>query len=201
MLSVEHSVQRNFPALGGLIKFSSLHGHLLPLILGILTSLWSGLGVTNAAQNALDTVWAVPRKERARVPSLAARGLMLLLTLGLLFIVATAASGVVTGGLGGPVAKVLGIAVSLLFNVAAVPRVLPPDDRERRAEPRALWRGITVAAVFWTILQAVGGLYVGHVINGIPSRLRVLRVHHRLLVWLHLGAQITLYAAEINVVR
>ena len=44
------------------------------------------------------------------------RGLGLLGSLGLLFIVATVASGIVTGGLGGPLVKVAGIALSLLLN-------------------------------------------------------------------------------------
>ena len=182
-----------------MIKFRSLQGHLLPLILGIVTSLWSGLGVTGAAQNALDTVWAVPRKERPGFLPSRARGLLLLLTLGVLFIVATAASGVVTGGLGGPFAKVLGIVVSLLVNAL----LFLVSFRLMTASvvpTRSLWSGIIVAAVFWTILQAVGGLYVGHVIKGIPAAYASFAFIIALLVWLHLGAQVTLYAAEINVV-
>ncbi len=199
MLSVEHSVQKNFPAVGDYLSFTSLHGHLLPLILGVVTSLWSGLGVTNAAQNALDTIWAVPRKERPGFLPARARGLLLLLMLGVLFIVATAASGVVTGGVGGPLAKVLGIAVSLLVNVL----LFLVSFRLMTASvvpTRSLWRGIIVAAVLWTILQAVGGLYVGHVIKGIPGAYASFAFIIALLVWLHLGAQITLYAAELNVV-
>ena len=39
---------------------------------------WAGLGVTNAAQNALDQVWAVPFKDRPNFLSSRLRGLGLL---------------------------------------------------------------------------------------------------------------------------
>jgi YihY family inner membrane protein len=199
MLSVENSVRQNFPAVGSYLHFTSLHGDLLPLILGIVTSLWSGLGVTNAVQNALDTVWAVPFKERPDFFMSRLRGLGLLVTLGLLFLVATAASGVVSGGLGGAGAKVAGIAVSLIVNVIlflVAFRLLTA----KAVETRCLWIGVVVAAVFWTILQAVGGLYVGHAVKHVPTAYASFAIVIGLLVWLHLGAQMTLYAAELNVV-
>ncbi len=199
LLSVENSVRNNFPAVGKYLEFTSLHGHLLPLILGIVTSILSGLGVTNAAQNAFATVWAVPFKARPNFLTSRLRGLGLLVTLGVLFLLATAASGVVTGGLGGPGAKVAGIAVSLIVNVIlfmAAFRLMTA----RSVETRCLLIGVAVAAIFWTILQAVGGLYVGHTLKHLPAGYASFGFVIGLLVWLHLGAQITLYAAELNVV-
>ena len=199
LLSVENSVRANFPVIGKYLQFTSLHGHLLPLIVGIVTSLLSGLGVTNAAQNALDTVWAVPFKARPDFIHSRLRGLGLLVVLGVLFLVATGASGVVSGGLGGPVARVLGIAGSFLVNVIlflAAFRLLTA----RSVQTRCLWLGVMVAAVFWTILQAVGGVFVGHALRHVPAGYTFLAFVIGLLVWLHLGAQVTLYAAELNVV-
>src|SRR5579875_3756093 len=42
--SIEPSVQNNFPALEHVISFTSRHGHWYTLLIGVLTSLWSGLG-------------------------------------------------------------------------------------------------------------------------------------------------------------
>jgi membrane protein len=199
LLSVENSVRSNFPAVGKYLQFTSLHGHLLALILGIVTSVWSGLGVTNAAQNALDTVWAVPFKARPDFLHSRLRGLVLLVTLGVLFLVATGASGVVAGGLGGPAARVAGIAVSFVVNVIlflAAFRMMTA----RSVETRCLWTGVIVAAIFWTILQAAGGLYVGHAIKHLPAGYASFAFVIGLLIWLHLGARMTLYAAEVNVV-
>jgi membrane protein len=197
--AVENSVRSNFPAVGKYLQFTSLHGHLLPLIIGLVTSLWSGLGVTNAAQNAFDRVWAVPFKERPDFLFSRLRGLGLLFALGVLFIIATGASGVVTGGLGGPGAKVAGIAVSFLANLVlffAAFRLMTA----KTVETRCLRSGIVTAAALWTILQAVGGLYVGHALKHVPAGYASFGFVLGLLVWLHLGAQLTLYAAEVNVV-
>jgi len=67
--------------------------------------LWAGLGITRAAQNAFDRVWAVPFKNRPDFIHSRLRGLVLLVALGALFSIATLASGLVTGGLGGPLLK------------------------------------------------------------------------------------------------
>ena len=63
-----------------------------------------------------------------------------------------------------------------------------------------LWPGVFVAGVLWEILQLVGGYYIGHVFKHATSTYGTFGLVIALLVWLHLGAQVTLYAAEINVV-
>ncbi|HWD85535.1 MAG TPA: YhjD/YihY/BrkB family envelope integrity protein, partial [Solirubrobacteraceae bacterium] len=191
LMSVENSVRSNFPAVGKYLQFTSLHGHLLALILGIVTSVWSGLGVTNAAQNAFDTVWAVPFKSRPDFLTSRLRGLGLLVTLGVLFLVATGASGVVSGGLGGPAARVGGIAVSFVLNVILF-LVAFRMMTARSVETRCLVTGVVVAAIFWTVLQAVGGLYVGHALKHLPAGYASFGFVIGLLIWLHLGARMTL---------
>jgi uncharacterized BrkB/YihY/UPF0761 family membrane protein len=57
-----------------------------------------------------------------------------------------------------------------------------------------------VAAAAWTILQALGGYYIGHVLNNQSDAGKTFGLVIALLVWLHLGAQLMLYSAEINVV-
>ena len=59
---------------------------------------------------------------------------------------------------------------------------------------------MVVAGVFWEILQVVGGIYIGHVLKLSRHATALFGLVIALLVWLHLGAQLTLYAAEINVV-
>ncbi len=54
-----------------------------------------------------------------------------------------------------------------------------------------------MAAILWTILQSVGGLYLKHAAGGSYG---VFAVVIPLLIWLRLGAQVFLYCAEINVV-
>jgi membrane protein len=197
--SVEHAVTKQFPGIGASLKLDSLHGHALVLVFGIVTSLLSGLGVTSAAQNAMDRVWAVPFKQRPNFLQSRLRGLALLFSLGAMFLVATLASGLVTGGLGGPVLKVVGIGVSLIINfclfMAAFRLMTSP-----RIETRCLLLGVAFAAVCWEILQIVGGVYIGHVEKHWSGTYASFGFVIALLVWLHLGSQVTVYAAEINVV-
>jgi YihY family inner membrane protein len=199
--SISNSVLAQFPIIGQDLhkNIHTLHGHVISLVIGVAASLLAGLGVTQATRNAFDRVWAVPHKDRPDFIHSRLRGLALLATLGALFIVSTLASGLVTGGLGGPAAKVAGIAVSLIVNFAlflAAFRLMT----SAAVETRCLWVGVAVAAVLWELLQVVGGYYVGHVFKHSTSTYGFFGLVIALLVWLHLGAQILLYSAEINVV-
>jgi uncharacterized BrkB/YihY/UPF0761 family membrane protein len=198
--SIRHSVLSQFPIVGTKINVGELHGSVIALVIGLLTSLLAGLGVTQAAQNAFDRVWAVPFKDRPDFIHSRLRGLTLLVSLGLLFIVATLASGLVTGGLGaGWLVGVAGIVLSLLLNFGfffATFRLMTSAE----IPSRDLRIGVIVAGVLWAILQSLGGLYIGHILKGQHGAYSEFGFVIALLVWLHLGAQMTLYAAEINVV-
>jgi membrane protein len=197
--SIENSVLAHFPIIGPDIKGKELHGTTAAIVIGILASLWAGLGVTQAARNAFDRVWAIPFKERADFLRSRARGLLLVVTLGVLFVVSSAVSGAMTSGLGGPALKAAGVVTSLALNLAlfaAAFRILT----SRTVPTSYLWIGVVIASVFWEILQLVGGYYIDHVVRRANSTYGTFALVIGLLVWLHLGAQVTLYAAEVNVV-
>jgi uncharacterized BrkB/YihY/UPF0761 family membrane protein len=196
--AVEDSVLGQFPVIGHQIHLHALTGRVSSLVIGLIVSLLASLGVTGAAQNAFDRVWAVPLKERPDFLRSRLRGLALLAVIGLLFLIATAVTGFTTG-IHGPVGKIGAILVGWVVNfilflasfrfltAAAVPT-------------RCLWIGVAVAAVFWDVLQVFGGLYVNHVLRHVSGVGFQFATVLALLVWLHLGAQMTLFAAEINVV-
>jgi membrane protein len=197
--SVENSVLGQFPIIGSRLHAHALQGHVVALVIGLIISLISGLGVTQAAQNAMHSVWAVPLKDRPNFIKSRLRGLGLLGSLGLLFLLATVASGLVTGGLGGPLLKVVGILLSLLLNLAlffAAFRLMTVSS----VPTRALRTGVVVASVVWTILQSIGGYYIGHVLKKSSGTYAEFALVIALIIWLHLGARMTLYAAEVNVV-
>lgn len=198
--SIKSSVLAQFPIVGQKISVGSLHGSVIALIIGLVTSTLAGLGVTQAAQNAFNQVWAVPFKDRPNFLQSRIRGLGLLVSLGFLFIFATLASGLVTGGLGhGALVKIAGIVVSLLLNFAlffAAFRLMTAKN----VPSRDLRTGVIVAGILWEILQVAGGYYIGHVFKRSSSTYGIFGLVIALLVFLHLGAQMTLYAAEVNVV-
>jgi inner membrane protein YhjD len=197
--SVENSVLGQFPVIGQRIHVHALEGSATALVIGLAGALWGGLGVTQAAQRAFDHVWAVPHKKRPDFLHSRLRGIALLIVMGTLFIVATAASGLVTGGLHGPLLKVAGIATALLLNLALfffAFRLMTSDE----VATKCLLIGVAVAAAAWEFLQIVGGYYIDHIQKHASNTYAQFTLVIALLIWLHLGAQLTLYAAEINVV-
>jgi uncharacterized BrkB/YihY/UPF0761 family membrane protein len=65
---------------------------------------------------------------------------------------------------------------------------------------RSMWLGAALGALFLTLMQFVGTIYVSRVINHASNAYGTFATVIGLLVWLHLIAQLTLYAAEVNVV-
>jgi uncharacterized BrkB/YihY/UPF0761 family membrane protein len=69
---------------------------------------------------------------------------------------------------------------------------------------RLSWRevlpGAVGGAVAWTLLQWLGGYYTRHVVAHATHIYGTFAVVIGLLAWLHLGAQVTLFAAETNTV-
>jgi inner membrane protein YhjD len=201
--SVRHSVLGHFPVIGQSLQGHTLQGHAGTLVIAILISLYAGLGVTGSAGQALDHVWAVPHHERPNFFHSRLRGLLLLASLGMVFIIATGASGIVSSGLissglGASELAPVGIVLSIALNFALFMisfRVL--------CSVRPPWRelvpGALLSAVIWEVLQLIGGIYINHIHHSYDAYgdfALVLGV----LVWLHLGAQGTTFAAELNVV-
>ncbi len=196
---VVHSALEQFPIVGDKISTHSLNGNGLGLVVGIVGALLSGLGITMAAQNAFNTVYAVPFKHRPNFVFSRLRGLKLLVIFGVLQLISTVASGLVSGGFGGVGLKIAGIVVSLFLNLVlffAVFRLLTDDS----ITTRELRPGIITAAILWEILQAVGGIYVGHALKGAGQTYGTFATVIGLLVWLYLGARVLVYSAEINTV-
>src|SRR5215218_2291392 len=65
---------------------------------------------------------------------------------------------------------------------------------------RALLPGVTLAAVGWLVLQALGGWYVDRVIADASATYGTFALVIGLLSWFWLGSLLVLLAAEVNVV-
>ncbi len=197
--SIRNGVLGHFPIIGKDLQTKQLHGRALSLVIGVAALLWAGLGVTQAAQNAFDKVWAVPFKHRPDFLRKRLRGVALVAALGLLFLVSSVAAGLMSGGLGGVPLKIGGVVLSLLINFGMFTvafRLLTSAS----VPTSCMWIGIAVASVAWEMLQILGGLYVDHVVRHASNTYGFFALVIGVLAWLQLGAQTTLYAAELNVV-
>jgi YihY family inner membrane protein len=195
--SITHSVLRQFPIVG--IHPQTLTGSPTALAVGVIGTVSSALGVTTAAQNAFNLVYAVPHKRQPNFFVARLRGLKVIVVVGVLQVLSSVASGLVAGGVGGVELTIAGVAISLVLNFLLFLTAfrLLTDDSVATAE---LWPGIALATVGWAVLQAVGGLYVGHVVKGSEATYGTFATVLGLLVWLYLGARVVVFAAEINVV-
>ena len=173
------------------------------LAVGLILSFLGARGVAGAAQNALNTIWAVPRTRRPGFPWSLLRSLALIVAVGLGLVITSVLSGLAAGEshiLGGPAAHVAAIAVSLLLNIGlfwlgfrlATSRVIATGD---------LFLSALLAAVVWQVLQVAGGYLVGHQIAHSTPLYGTFALVLGMLAWLYLQAQFTLYAVEIAVVR
>jgi YihY family inner membrane protein len=199
---VLHSTLSQFPIIGDQLQSNvhSLKGSVGALAIGVIGLLLGGLGIVGATQNAFQQVWHIPRKRRPNFLAWRLRGIGLLAVLGLLLIVSTVAAGYVTAQTAGPIAVLGGILVALASNLLlffAAFRFLSPDE----IPTRELLPGVVFAALLWQILQHIGGYYVAHVVRHAQETSGLFAFVLGLLAWLYLGGQVTLIAAEINVVH
>jgi YihY family inner membrane protein len=200
--SVLHSALGQFPIIGDQLQSNihSLKGSAGALAIGVLGLLLGGLGIVGVTQNAFQQVWHIPRKHRPNFLAWRLRGFGLLAVLGVLLIVSTVAAGYVTEQTAGPVAVVGGVLLALVFNLLlffAAFRFLSPEE----IPTKDLIPGVIFAAILWQILQHIGGYYVAHVVRHAQETSGLFAFVLGLLAWLYLGGQVTLIAAEINVVH
>ncbi len=189
-----------FPIISDQLKLQPLTGSTTALVVGIVLSLLAGLGITNAAQHAFNRIWNVPFKHRPDFIHARLRGLGMLAIFGTLMIISTAAAGFVGATSHGAATVAAGVAVAFAVNLTLFMiafKLLTAVELSWRE----LLPGVIVAAVSWQLLQHLGGYYLEHELKRTGPLYGVFALVLGLLAWLYLGAQLTIFAAEINVVR
>lgn len=190
------------PVLGHQLRadVTSLTGSPAAIAAGVLGAVYGCGGVLRTARDALDAVAGHPPpagSSRLRAEGAAAAvGLAALLTAVL---VASAGAAAATLKAVPGVAGVLSLCVAAIaaFGLLLVTfRVLPSHRRP--------WRdclpGALLGACAWTVLHALGGLYLGRVVAQAGLTYGALALVIGLLAWLFLLARLFLLAAALNVV-
>ena len=187
--SIITTVQNNFPGLGQYLQIGHLRGSGIGLVVGLVFALLAGIAVIQALQYAMDEIWGVPKRRRPNFFISRLRAIIMLAILGVAMMAATAASNLPFGYLGSLLLNI-GIAV-VAFKVLTVADITWWD----------VLPGAIVAGAALTLLQTFGGLLVRHTLKNANATYGTFGVVIGLLSFIYLGAQVTLYAAEINVVR
>ena len=191
-----------FPVIGEQLgQPQQLSGGTVAVVVGIAGALYGGLGVGVAVQNAMDTVWAVPKHRRPDPIRGRVRSLALLLVLGSAAIATTALAAI------GRSAEFLGwwgkagcVVAAVVIN-AAICLIAFRVTTTRKLTVRQLLPGAAVAAVVWQLLQWFGAAYVTRTVTSASAINAVFAVVLGLLAFLFLISVTLVMCAQINVVR
>ncbi len=200
--AVLDSALTDFPIIGNQLteNIHSLHGTGAAVLVGGLGVLYGSLGVTQILQFAMAQVWNIPGVQRPGYLDRLGRGLLLFaaLAVGLLLSAATAAlAGFVAPGPPAFAAGLVGAAAVNTGLYLVCFRILTPKE----IPLRQLLPGCLFAGPAWTGLQTCGGYLLAHELRHATQVYGFFGTVLGLLSWLYLGARITMYAAESNVVR
>jgi YihY family inner membrane protein len=170
---------------------------IIGLIVGLITLTWGATGLAQAGLFTMAQVWNLPGPARPGYFPRLGRALLFLGVLGLGVVATTLLTslGLYRHGLG--VLAVAGEILVALVNVGMFFlsfRVLTP----RGVPTRNLVPGAVAGGLAWTLLQALGTYVVGRLrhTDAVYGAFATVLV---LLAWISLSAEITVYAAELNV--
>lgn len=195
-----------FPVIGAELDGpAGLSGSGIAVTIGIVGSLYGALGVAQAAQNAMNTAWAVPRNRRPDPFTSRLRSGLLLITAGLAILATTvltvlgrnlSSSGGVLGGVLQWGAILIGVALNALVFVFAFRLLTATELTVRQVAP-----GAVAAAVIWQLLQTAGVAYVNSVVRTAGDTNGVFALVLGLMAWIYVGSISLVLCIEVNVVR
>ena len=194
---------RQFPVIGDQIGRQAAHplaGSGFGLAVGLVGLVYGSLGLAQSAQHAMAQVWNVPGVVRPGFLPRLLRSLGFFIVAGAAMGLTTALSGMATLTGRSAIWRAAFLLAATAVNVAwylAAFRVLTPAE----IATGNLVGGAVVAGVGYSLLLAFGTALVQHQLRHAQAVYGQFAFVLGLMSWLYLVAQLTLYAAELNVVR
>jgi len=189
-----------------LLDPSTLHGltgSWWPILVGLLTALWSGMSVTKTTEQAFNSVWEIKMVDRPGFADKLKHSLLALGTIGVALVISVIISGFATGTSSGVNlgwwGRLIGYAISIALDVgifiAAFRLLTAKDVGIRDVLPGAILSGL----VFW-ILQEVSSFIISNRLQSAQSTYGNFATVIVMLWWFYLQSQVTLLGAQLNVV-
>jgi YihY family inner membrane protein len=204
--SDKESVLRHVASMFPLVSVSTLKGlkgSLWALILGLVTALWSGIGVVRTTQNAFSSVWEIRYHERPGFVEQVLRSLWVLITIGVGLVLTTLISGLVVGastGISiGVVGRIGGYVLSAVLDVGlfvAAFRML--TDRE--ISVRDVLPGALLSGIIFFVLEQASAFIISRHLKSAQGTYGSFATVITILWWFYLQAIVTLLGAQLNVV-
>lgn len=196
------SALKDFPIIGNDLgkNIKAIHrDSAFGLVIGIVGLVWGSLGLAQNGIFTMEQVWNLPGPQRPNYIKRLARSLAFLVVLAIGMSVSTflaAASPTANGSFSLTVLGSLASAVVNFGEYLFAFRVLTPA----LVRLRQLVPGAVVAGIGWTIMQALGGYIVGHYLKNDSAVYGLFGIVLGLFAWIYLIVELTVYAAELNVV-
>jgi membrane protein len=199
------SALSQFPIVGTQLgKPEGLQGSTSAVVFGTIAALYGVLGLGQAAQNAVNVAWAVPRNSRLNPILARLSSLVLLVLAGLTVLAVTLLSSVAShlGSFGPDINTGLGWLLrggSVAVNAAVLAGMMRLVTTDRQTFRSSLPGAIAVA-LMWQLLQLLGGAYVGRGSARATEMNAVFAIVLGLLALLYIAAVMAVIGLEINVV-
>jgi YihY family inner membrane protein len=196
-----HAVAQQFPLIGNQLT-GNVHelrrSSVIGLIVGLLAAIWGSTGLAQSGLFTMEQVWNLPGPARPGYWQRLGRAILFLCVLGLGVTVTTLLASLDTFGHHAIAIVVLAEILAVLANSGMYLigfRVLTPKG----VPTRNLVPGAIAAGIAWTLMQALGSYLVHHFLRA-DAVYSVFATVLGLVAWLYVGVEITVYAAETNVV-
>jgi len=199
------SALAQFPIVGDQLgRPEGIQGSTSAVVVGILAATYGAIGLGQAAQNAVNVAWAIPRNSRlnpihSRLRSLV--GVVLAgLALALVVLITSFSSHVeaFNADLGGGVHwLVVAATVAVSAGVLALMMRVSTPQKEGLRE---VLPGAVLIAVLWQLLQMLGGVYVSNVIKDASAMNAIFAVVLGLVALLYIASVMAILGLETNAV-
>lgn len=192
----------DIPILGNSLRSHDhpLTGGFLAVTLGIIGLIYGTQGLGQALLNAMHTIWNTPYVRWPNFWIRRLRGFIILAVLGLAILASTALVHIAPTIFHGTIVTIWAVAISVIANFCVFMAAFLLLTSETLG-----WRdvilGAAIATGFWEGLQAVGGFYIRYILAHVVNLYSFFAIVIGLISWLFITMQLTLLAAEVNVVR
>ncbi len=199
-VKVQDTLSGQVPFIGDKLSQGTLTGSGLALVVGLAVALWAGLSAIDAVQNGLNNVWAVPRVEWPNVVERRARSILMLVVVGGGLAAATVGTSLLSALPLGPFAGV-GLAVASAAVNVGLYLVSFKVLCDRDLPWGALWPGAVLAGVGTWLLQNGFASFLLRNPDDAKGTYGDFASVIALLSWFFFIAQVTMFGAQINMVR
>lgn len=197
-----HVLTVHLPLLGNQLQ-QSIHASNktgVALVIGLVLTTYGAKGVADAFQNMLNTIWQIPKVERAGFPKSPLKSLSIILIGGIGLMLSTILSGYATAQGHGALYAVLGFLMSYIVIMLTLLVVIKLGlSIKVGLKDTLLVAGL--AGLGLQLLQSLGGYLLQHQLNNTRSVYGSFALILGLLFWIYLQIEVLVYAIETSTVR